>query len=480
MQIYNTLTRKKEEFKPLEGNKVKMFVCGPTVYDYIHIGNARTFVFFDVVAKYLRFKGFDVEFIQNITDIDDRIIRRAQESGKEPQELAKEYKKYFLEDSEKLGISSVSKFARATEHIPEVIKQVKTLIDTGHAYEIKGDGWYFDLKTFPEYGKLSGRTAEMADDAVSRIDENENKRNRGDFCLWKFSKNNEPSWPAEFGNGRPGWHIEDTAITDKYFGSQYDLHGGGQDLIFPHHEAEIAQQESASGLKPFVKYWMHSAFLVNNAKKMSKSLGNFATAREIIEKYPTEAIRFFLLSAHYRTPLDFNDNALDQAEAAISRIGEFISRMQNLHPVKSGEAGTAKQLFDGVKANDSVDPELSGISEKLHDNIEAAFDDDFNTSKVFGEIFETIKKLNIAADNGKLDEFTAKSVIELLNNFNQVLGIVPASQSSVPDEIKKLADEREQFRKDKNFTESDKLRSEIESLGFEIKDTIYGSLIKKR
>ena len=448
-----------------------MFVCGPTVYDFIHIGNARTFVFFDIVAKYFRFKGFDVEFIQNITDIDDRIIRRAQESGKEPQELAKEYEKYFLEDSEKLGISSVSKFARATKHIPEVIKQVKTLINKGHAYEIKDDpeklrngasGWYFDLKTFPEYGKLSGRTAEMADDAISRIDENENKRNRGDFCLWKFSKNNEPSWPAEFGNGRPGWHIEDTAITEKYFGSQYDLHGGGQDLIFPHHEAEIAQQESASGLKPFVKYWMHSAFLVNNAKKMSKSLDNFATAREIIEKYPTEAIRFFLLSAHYRTPLDFNDDALNQAEAATNRIGEFVSRMQN------------------IETGDSVNPELSGITEKLHDNIEAAFDDDFNIAKVFGEIFEAIKKLNIAADNGKLDEFTAKSVVELLNNFNKVLGIIPASQSPIPDEVKKLTDEREVFRKDKNFSEADKLRTEIESLGYEIKDTIYGSLIKKK
>jgi len=471
MQIYNTLTRKKEEFKPRENNVVKMFVCGPTVYDFIHIGNARTFVFFDIVAKYFRFKGFDVEFIQNITDIDDRIIRRAQESGKEPQELAKEYEKYFLEDSEKLGISSVSKFARATKHIPEVIKQVKTLINKGHAYEIKDDpeklrngasGWYFDLKTFPEYGKLSGRTAEMADDAISRIDENENKRNRGDFCLWKFSKNNEPSWPAEFGNGRPGWHIEDTAITEKYFGSQYDLHGGGQDLIFPHHEAEIAQQESASGLKPFVKYWMHSAFLVNNAKKMSKSLDNFATAREIIEKYPTEAIRFFLLSAHYRTPLDFNDDALNQAEAATNRIGEFVSRMQN------------------IETGDSVNPELSGITEKLHDNIEAAFDDDFNIAKVFGEIFEAIKKLNIAADNGKLDEFTAKSVVELLNNFNKVLGIIPASQSPIPDEVKKLTDEREVFRKDKNFSEADKLRTEIESLGYEIKDTIYGSLIKKK
>src|SRR3989344_5285411 len=278
MRINNTLTKQKEEFVPRENKKVKMFVCGPTVYDYIHIGNARTFVFFDVVAKYLRHSGYQVQYIQNITDIDDKIITRAKEINEDPLVFAKKYEEIFLEDMKALKVTAVTdydQYARATDHIDEVVGQVKKLIEKGHAYLIEGDGYYFDLSTFPDYGKLSGRTVEMAEDAVSRVDENPDKRNRGDFTLWKFFKEGEPFWETKLGKGRPGWHIEDTAITEKYFGPQYDLHGAGQDLIFPHHEAEIAQQESASGIKPFVKYWMHSAFLVNKEKKMSKSLGNF-------------------------------------------------------------------------------------------------------------------------------------------------------------------------------------------------------------
>src|SRR3989344_3403901 len=280
MKIYNTLTKTKEDFTSREDKKVRMFVCGPTVYDHIHIGNARTFVFFDVVAKYLRHAGFEVQYIQNITDIDDKIIARAKEAEEDPLAFAKKYEEIFLADMKAIGVTAVNQFDRATDHIPEVTKQIKTLIEKEHAYLIEGNGWYFDLSTFPEYGKLSGRTAEMANDAVSRIDENDKKRNKGDFCLWKLSKPEEPAWESKLGQGRPGWHIEDTAITEKYFGPQYDLHGAAQDLMFPHHEAEIAQQESASGLKPFVKYWMHSAFLVNKEKKMSKSLGHFITLNE--------------------------------------------------------------------------------------------------------------------------------------------------------------------------------------------------------
>lgn len=322
MQLYNTLTKTKEKLIPRDSKKIQMFVCGPTVYDYVHIGNARTFVFFDVVAKYLRSQKYEVDYIQNITDIDDKIIARAKEAGREPLEYAKEYYEIFKEDMGGLGIDS-PRYIPATEHIEQVIKQVKTLIDKKHAYLIDGDGWYFDLSTFKNYGKLSGRTALMADDAVTRIDENSKKKNKGDFCLWKLSKEGEPSWESELGKGRPGWHIEDTSITEHFFGPQYDIHGGGQDLIFPHHEAEITQQESASGKKPFVKYWMHAAFLVNKNQKMSKSLGNFETARELLKKYPKEVLRFYLLSSHYRSPLDYSDTMFNQSQAAVMRISEF-------------------------------------------------------------------------------------------------------------------------------------------------------------
>ncbi|MBX4190419.1 cysteine--tRNA ligase [Candidatus Parcubacteria bacterium] len=323
IKIHNTLTNKKEEFTPIEQNKVQMFVCGPTVYDYIHIGNARTFVFFDVAAKYLKNKGYEVDYIQNITDIDNKIIERAQKEGVDPLEYAKKYSDIFKQDMTALGVTS-PQYKNATDHIPEVIKQVQTLLDKNSAYVIENDGIYFDLSTFPDYGKLSGRTANMADDAVSRIDDSDKKRNRGDFALWKFSQEGDPSWPAPFGAGRPGWHIEDTAITEKYFGPQYDIHGGGQDLIFPHHEAEIAQQESASGKKPFVKYWLHAGFLVNKDQKMSKSVGNFERAHELLQKYPKEVLRFYFLSAHYRSPLDFNEEIMEASKQGIDKIQTWL------------------------------------------------------------------------------------------------------------------------------------------------------------
>lgn len=457
IKILNTLSGQKEEFVPLKGKNVNMFVCGPTVYDYTHIGNARAFVFFDVVSKYLRHKGYDVDYIQNITDIDDKIIQRANENGRGSLEWAREYEDKFLKDMEKLGVTGVSRYARATEHIEQMVKQVKTLIDKGHAYLIEGEGYYFDLKTFPEYGKLSKRTAQMADDGVSRIDESDKKRNSGDFALWKLSKPNEPAWDTELGKGRPGWHIEDTAITEHYFGPQYDIHGGGQDLIFPHHEAEITQQEAASGKSPFVNYWIHVAFLVNKERKMSKTLGNFITARDLLEKYPKEVSRFYLLSGYYRSPLDYNDKILRQSEAGVRRIYEFIQKL-NL------ATGDGKE---------NVEERV----EKSRQEFEEAMDDDFNTPQAFASIFDLIRDLNVYLSDNSLDKNSIKKVKELMKEADSILGIIPPKQEEFPNQVLELVEKREKFRKDKNWKEADNIRTGIQKLGYKVEDTVYGPLI---
>ena len=465
MKIYNTLTKQKEDFIPRHDQKVQMFVCGPTVYDYIHIGNARTFVVFDTLAKYLQYRNYNVEYIQNITDIDDKIIAKANSTGTDPMKIAKDFEEKFYQDMKNIGVNAVSRYAPASEYINEVVRQVKVLLDTGHAYVIDDDGYYFDLKTFPEYGRLSGRTVEMAEDGVSRIDENSNKRNRGDFCLWKFSPpaggSGEPSWDTELGKGRPGWHIEDTAITERHFGPQYDLHGAGQDLMFPHHEAEIAQQESASGLKPFVKYWMHVGFLVNKEQKMSKSLGNFMTLNEALKNYSPEALRFYFLSAHYRSSLDFSVEILKQAEAAVSRIGEIKNRI-SFH-------GSS-----GKKATEKEEKELNMIYNQIFE----AMDDDFNTPKAIGHFFEIIHRLNVLIDDG-IDINQPQSLTSIINFFDSVFGIIPA-KIEIDPKIDKLVKTREKSRQAKDFQEADKLRSQIESFGYQIDDTSYGPLVKKR
>lgn len=458
MQIYNTLTKTKERLIPRHGKKIQMFVCGPTVYDYIHIGNARTFVFFDVVAKYLRSQGYEVDYIQNITDIDDRIIQRAKENNREALEYAKEFYEKFKEDMKALGIDS-PKYVPATEHIEQVVKQVKTLIDKGHAYLIEDDGYYFDLSTFKDYGKLSGRKAQMADDAVSRIDENSKKRNKGDFCLWKISKDGEPSWDTELGKGRPGWHIEDTAITEHFFGPQYDIHGGGQDLIFPHHEAELTQQESASGLSPFVKYWMHVSFLINKEQKMSKSLGNFETVSELIKKYPKEVLRFYLLSNHYRSPLDYSDMIFNQAQAAIYRILEFINKISK------------------VNGRDNVEVDMA--FQDMKNKFSKALDNDLNTPEAFASLFEMIRIVNPLLVENRVGNKQANEISDFLKGTDIILGIIPTEQQKIPIEVQELAENREKFRIEKNFEEADKIRTQIQDLGWRVEDTVYGPLVLK-
>ncbi len=295
MKIYNTMTRKKEEFKPLKENRIKMFVCGPTVYDKSHIGHGRTYISFDVIARYLKYKGYSVFYLQNITDIDDKIIKRADELGVEPLKLAKEFENRYIEDMETLGVENVNFYARAMEHLDEIINQIQTLVDKNFAYETP-TGVYFDEEKFPDFGKLSNRNIEELN--VHRVNPDPTKRNPGDFALWK-KRDENPAWDSPWGKGRPGWHIEDTAISETYFGGHFDIHGGGLDLIFPHHEAEIAQMESATGKKPMVKYWLHTGFLNVSGEKMSKSLGNFITINELLKEYDPQVFRFFVLSTHY-------------------------------------------------------------------------------------------------------------------------------------------------------------------------------------
>jgi len=463
MKIFNTLTKQLEPLpSPDEQKKLNMFVCGPTVYDYIHIGNARTFVMFDVVAKYLRYRGYDVNYIQNITDIDNKIIERAQKENTDPLEYAKKYSDFFKQDMLALGVTS-PEYKNAVDHIPEVIKQVRTLLYKGNVYVIENDGIYFDLSTFPDYGKLSGRTASMADDAVSRIDDSDRKRNRGDFALWKFGRPGDPSWPAPFGAGRPGWHIEDTAITEKYFGPQYDIHGGGQDLIFPHHEAEIAQQESASGLKPFVKYWMHSGFLINKESKMSKSLGNFTTLHEALKKYGPKNLRLYLLSAHYRSPLALDENGLTSAIVSNAGVYAFEERLELVRKSK-------KTSDDG--ANKIIDEAVQGFEDSL--------DNDFNTPKALASFFTSINKFFMLFNKGGLGLNDVLKIEEYLKTVNNILGIINQPKIKIPEEIVKKVEEREVVRKNKEWVKSDELRQEIENLGFDIDDTPYGPLVSEK
>lgn len=448
---------------PREDRTVRMFVCGPTVYDFIHLGNARTFTVFDVVARWLRYRGYDVTYVQNITDIDDRIIVRSAERGEDPLAYACTFDDAFRADMQALGNDAVSQYARASDHIPQVIAQVKRLIETGHVYRIDGDGWYFDLATFPDYGKLSGRTALEAEDAVSRIDDSSKKRNAGDFCVWKSSKPGEPSWNDEqLGAGRPGWHIEDTAITEHFFGPQYDLHGGGMDLKFPHHEAEIAQQESASGKVPFVKYWMHAGFLESATGKMSKSKGTATPLRDELARYPAAAIRFFFLSNHYRSPLQLTDASLDAAEAATQRIAEVLAR---------------SRAFQSSGKDDSA--VLMAVTE-ARGAFEDAMDDDFNTPAAFAALFALITEVNKAITDANFGMESQTAVRELFSLVSDRLGIVPPATSAFPEEVRDILDRRERARTDKDWAAADSLRDRIAALGYTVDDTPNGPLVKKK
>jgi cysteinyl-tRNA synthetase len=465
LAIYNTLSGKKELFKPIKGKKVNLFVCGITVYDYAHIGHARTYIIFDAFTKYLRHIGYNVFYLQNITDIDDKIIARAREKGVPPKDLARAFEKECLKDMKALGINSVSKYARSTDYIKEIISQVERLAKKGYAYKIEGDGIYYNIAKFKGYGKLAGRTALQAEDAVSRVDYSRHKQNRGDFCLWKFNQDiNEPSWPAPFGDGRPGWHIEDTAISEKFFGSQYDIHGAARDLIFPHHEAEIAQMEAISGKSPMAKYWMHGGFLTVSGQKMGKSLGNFITLSDLLKRCPANYLRFFVVKNLWSSPVDYSESAMIEVKSAVSKVEEFLRRIKTIKVAKTVK--TSKETKNLVK--------------NFKEDFYKELDDDFNTPKAFAVMFEFIKTANQLMDQGLISKTDSVEIYKFFQEIDKVFGFINFKKVSatIPASIKKLAQDREKYRAQKEWQKADEARLQIEKQGYTIEDAKDGFIIK--
>ena len=463
IRIYNTLSGKKEELKPIKGKKINLFVCGPTVYDYSHLGHARNYIVFDVFVKYLKKIGFKVFYLQNITDLDDKIIARAREKHVPPKDLAEAFEKEYLKDMKNLGIDSVTKYAKATSYIKEIISQIERLQSKRYAYKIEGDGVYYDISKFKRYGKLSGRTALQAEDAVSRIDYSKDKKNRGDFCLWKFSGDSEPHWPSPFGKGRPGWHIEDTAIAEKFFGTQYDIHGAARDLIFPHHEAEISQMEAISGKSPMAKYWMHVGFLTINGQKMSKSLGNFIIINDFLRRYPVNYLRFFVIKNLWRAPIDYSESTMVEVKSAVEKIEEFLGRLKK------------------VKITKSADKQIKKITIEAKEDFYKQLDDDFNTPKAIAVLFDLIKATNKLLDKDAVSKKDAILIYKFFEEINTIFGIINLKKikTAIPAEIKKLMKERESFRKEQNWRKADEVRVEIEKKGYLIEDTKDGQVAKR-
>jgi cysteinyl-tRNA synthetase len=463
LKIYNTRTRSLEVFKPLNGNRVFMFVCGPTVYDYSHIGHARVFVFFDVVARWLRRLGYSLFYIVNITDVDDKIVGRAAEEGVHPLDLARKYERYFLEDMASLNVVSPNLYARASDYLREIFEQVGKLLERGHAY-VTPTGVYFDITTFSDYGKLSGRDPKEL--VVHRIEPDPTKRNPGDFALWRVRPKHEFGWDSPWGYGRPGWHIEDTAITIRHFGPQYDIHGGAVELIFPHHEAEIAQAESFTGVKPFVNFWVHVGLLTVGGEKMSKSLGNYVTIREAVSRYGANTLRLYLLQTHYRSPIDFTWDALENAHKTFSKVEVAHSRLEQLEVRE-------------VSAVSDVEVELRKKAVRAREGFEEAMNNDLNTAEAIASYLDLISAINDYTNKrSDISADTHRLVIEALNYMNSVLGFVlrpGAAEGLTNDLIKLLVDVRSELRKRKMWELSDKIRDELRRLGVELQDTPSGT-----
>jgi len=465
IKVYNTLTRSKENLKPINGNRVKLFVCGPTVYDYSHIGHARTYISFDVITRYLKYCGFNVFYVQNITDIDDKIINRASETGSDPVTLARKFEVEYLKDMKALGVDNVNLYARATEHLPEIIAQIQTLLDKGFAYKTDS-GVYFDESKYPDFGKLSNRKIE--DLNVHRVNPNIDKRNPGDFALWK-NKDKKPFWNSPWGIGRPGWHIEDTAITEEYFGPQYDIHGGGLDLIFPHHEAEIAQMESASGLKPMVRYWMHTGFLNVKGEKMSKSLGNFITINELLEEFPPEVFRFFVLSTHYRSPIDFSQEILEQSQNSLKRIYKFYETVEGL---LNGNNSVENKDTPEAGKNDTIHEEL--LNETRVKFLEA-MDNDFNTPSALSLLFDFIRVTNKRINQEEIPQKSLKNIKIFLNEVGEIFGFNFSQSQESEDNLEEelldiLMDIRQKLRKKKDWELSDEIRNRLKDRNINLED----------
>ena len=458
MLIYDTLTKKKKVFRPRDKKRVNMFVCGITPYDSPHIGNIKTFLNYDIVANYLRFKGYNLFYLQNITDIDDKIIKRSNEQNTSCEKLSQKYFKELEDTLKILNVSSVNKYAKATDHIKEIIKQIEKLIKKGYAYENNGTV-FFDVLKFKDYGKLSKQKLNKLKKA-ERTEEDANKKHPYDFVLWKARKLDEPYWESPFGPGRPGWHIEDTAITEHYFGSQYDIHGGGMDLIFPHHECEIAQQESASGKKPFVRQWMHSGFINVNGEKMSKSLGNFITAKEVLEQYDANVVKFMMLSAHYRSPIDHTNKLIEQSKSSFQKINDFFDRLKN------------------YKAKEE---KRSKVIKKDIDKFFSEMDNDFNTPKALASVFNLIKTANSQMDKNILSKEDAKKISLFLKDVEKIFNIKITSikKEPLPKDIKNMLEARKIAREDKNWEESDSIRESLLKRGYKVEDILGEQKIKK-
>ena len=463
MKIFDTMTRYKEEFVPLEPGKVRMYVCGPTVYNFIHIGNARPMIFFDTVRRYFMYKGYDVNFVSNFTDVDDKIIKAANEEGVDSSVISERYIAECKKDMAGMNILPATKHPLATEEIPGMLEMIQQLIDKGHAYVAKDGTVYFRTRSFKDYGKLSHKNIEdnMAGLRTLKVTGEEDKEDPNDFVLWKPKKEGEPYWDSPWCQGRPGWHIECSVMSKKYLGEQIDIHGGGADLVFPHHENEIAQSEAVSG-KKFAKYWMHNAFLNIDNVKMSKSLGNFRTVRQISEQYDLQILRLFMLSAHYRSPLNFSAEMMESAKASLERI---LTGMEHLKETagKAPERALTAEEQENEKA-------LDALVKKFED----AMDDDFNTADAVSAVFEMVKLSNVTVKEDSAKAYVTK-MDETLRKLLDVLGILPdRKEESLDERVEALIAERQAARKAKNYARADEIRKELTEMGILLEDTREG------
>ena len=465
MKIYNTMTRKKEEFIPVHEGEARIYACGPTVYNYFHIGNARPFIMFDTLRRFLTHAGYKVTFVQNFTDIDDKLINRAKEENTTVPELAERYIAEYFTDAEALGVLRADFHPRATDHIGEIIKIIKQLEKKGHAYAVNGDV-YFDTTSFPEYGRLSGQNLEDRE-AGARIEVDSVKKNPMDFVLWKAQKPGEPAWNSPWGLGRPGWHIECSAMSMKYLGQTFDIHCGGVDLIFPHHENEIAQSECATGMI-FANYWMHNGHINVDNRKMSKSLGNFFTVRDIAKEYDLESVRMFMLAAHYRSPVNFSRDMIEQAKASLERL--YNARNNALF------------MLEDAPDRDLNEAEGAFIArgKKALIDFNETMNDDLNTADALGVIFDYARDMNIlfTVANAPCKKIL-EATLETLNTMTGVLGILQKTLDTTPEEIKQLVQARVQAKQNKDFAEADRLRQAVLDKGYIIEDTAKGPKVKK-
>ena len=466
MQIYNSMTRKKETFKPIHEGKVGIYACGPTVYNYFHIGNARPFITFDVLRRQLEREGYQVTFVQNFTDIDDKMIRRANEEGITVKELADRFIAEYYKDASALGIRPATVHPKATDHIPEIIALITRLIGNGRAYATPSGDVYYRVSAFPGYGKLSGqRTEDREMGASERLDVETDKESPEDFTLWKAKKPGEPFWDSPWGEGRPGWHIECSAMSMKYLGETFDIHCGGKDLLFPHHENEIAQSEGATG-KKYVNYWMHNGFINVDNQKMSKSLNNFFTVRDIAKEYDLEAVRMFMLSAHYRSPINFSRDQIEAANASLNRL--YTARNSLKFQAENGED---RPLSD---AETAFTERLKGYEKRFDD----AMDDDMNTADALGAIFELVKDANVTLAQGT-SRGAARAALDSLEAVCDVLGILTKKEEELPAEIAEMVRERAEARKNRDWAKSDELRDRIIKAGYILEDTKQGQKVRK-